>query len=241
MQYPPSVSETGMSREDRNVFKGVDDLLPDVKYLLPKCDAEITIRKTLSEITQQFCRHTGALQTVLEVTVAGVNTTRYELPLSDTNSDLFYVREIGVWRIPAGGTSSTATFSRTLYPHQYSVEDPLEEDSVFLNLESSISVPTDGSTIILRISVALIPLFDQSVGENAYSLPDKFLRRWRQGIVSGAVARLAAMKKKPWYDDGLAFDMSKLYDSIESEAKDKASFNRMAEGSSLCVNRIGFV
>lgn len=239
MQYPVSIAETGMDREDRPVFRGVDDLLPDVKYLLPKCDAEITIRKTLAEQAQEFCRTTGCLTHRFDLTVV-TGTVQYELATADVNADLLCVNRVSLWRIPAGGT--VAQYSSDLNPGtDFDIEDPLDEDHVYLNLRSSYSAPVDGSTLILRAEVSLIPYFDQSVGTQAYAFPDKFLRRWRQALVSGAVAKLASMEKTPWFNSGLAADRQKTYDSLVGEAQNKANFNQMASGSYSAVNPIGFV
>lgn len=239
MQYPVSTEETGMDREDRAVFKGVDDLLPDVKYILPKCDAEITIRKTLAEKVQEFCRATHCLQTAFDLTVVTGQRT-YEIPVGDVNADLLNVREVGVWRNSTADTALRKAYELTPR-HDFQIDDPLEEDAVYLVLAAPLTAPTDGTSAVIRVYASLLPYFDQSIGTQAYSLPDKWLRRWRQAIVAGTVARLASMENRAWSNAGLAKDMQNTYNLNVVEAYNKADINHMAGGSGTCVNSTGFV
>lgn len=236
MQYPPSSSETGMDREDRAVLRSVDDLLPDLKYLLPRCDAEITMRKALAEAAQAFCRKTGALEYTAVIPVVD-GRFEYDLPVSDVNADLLNVKRIEVWELPAGETVERRAY--LLSQRAYDVLDPIDDDKVTLRLGDALYVGT--STLNMRVVMSLIPYYDQSVGAQAYSLPDKFLRRWRQAIVCGAAAALANMDGRPWVSKSLASDMNFRYYELVNEATEKADYNRMVSGSASCVNPTGFV
>lgn len=235
MEYPVTSAETGLGREDRNVYRGLDDLLPDIKYMLPRCDMEITARKTLAEVAQQFARVTGCFEYTVELTADG-SAYRYELPVGGP-ADILFVKEVRVYLTGADGVEK---YSRTLMTHTYSVEDPTEEDAAYLNLVSPVASP-DGSVTTLQVDVALVPHFDQMLGTEAYALPDKWLRRWRSALVSGTIARLAGMRGRPWTDAELSNAMYLQYMTQEGEAKAKANFNHMKQGYVSSVNPIGFV
>jgi hypothetical protein len=232
MDYPVTSTDTGADREVRNYLRGTDDYMPDALFLLPGCDEEITLRRTLAETAQQFCRETGCFEYEKVVTLTN-GVTRYALSVP-WPADVLNVKTCKVYGTTAAGVE---TFRYSLLPLlQFTVEDPTDEAGVYINLVNALDSATGGDTYSLKVALALVPHFDELMGTQATALPDKWLRRWRSGIVAGAVAALAAMTQKRWSDEALAADSRKRYDFVKGEALSKARFSQMLSGGQTCLN-----
>jgi hypothetical protein len=232
MEYPVT-SGTGLEREVRLTLKSLDDLLPDIVFLLPKCDEEVTIRKTLADVAQQFCRDTGVFEyTTANVTVVD-GTDRYAI-LIPFPADVMTVKEVRLYNVDP--LTSAETFSRTLIPESFDVEDPVEEDRVYLKLWETIT-PSSAGSLVMKIDVSLIPRIDDMLGTQATALPEKFLRRWGQSFVKGTIAKLAGMDNRAWTNKSLAGENSVDFMSLRSEAFSKAQGSKMKLGGQSCRSR----
>lgn len=225
MDYPATSTDTGLDREVRNYLRGTDDMLPDIVYLMARCDEDVTIRKTLAEVAQEFCRETGCFEYETPVDLAN-DTTRYKLDIP-WPADVLMVKKAKLFTVTSAGVE---TEQYTLDVQQFTVEDPTDEDGVYLNLGSAINAQAGGDTYRLKVTVQLVPYFDEMVGTQATALPDKWLRRWRSAIVSGAVALLAAMERKPWTDKELAGAHAAKYKRLRGEAWMKANGPELRNG-----------
>lgn len=232
MEYPVT-SGTGLEREVRLTLKSLDDLLPDIVFLLPKCDEEVTIRKTLADVAQQFCRDTGVFEyTTANVTVVA-ETTRYGIVIPFA-ADVMTVKEVRLYNVDS--VTSAETLSRALLPDEFYVEDPVEEDRVYLNLYGKYT-PSSAGSLVLKIDVSLIPRIDDMLGSQATAFPEKFLRRWGQAFVKGTIAKLAGMDNRAWTNKSLAGENSVDFMSLRSEAFSKAQGSRMKRGGQSCRSR----
>jgi len=234
MQYPVTTATgTGLDREVRSVYRGLDDIIPDVLYLLPKCDEEITIRKTLCEAAQQFCRDTGCFQ--YTTTIALVNDTKRYLLDCPWPAFILSVKEVRQNIISSTNQVNTST----VYHQNYTIEDPIEDDGNYINLANAINV-TAPVTATLEADLIIVPVLDEMIGTQATALPDKFLARWRAAFVSGAVYRLAGMDNKGWTNKALAADARSQYLALQGEAAYKAQLSNMRQGGHTCLPQIGF-
>lgn len=231
MDYPVT-SGTGMDSENRTYLRGLDDLLPDLKYILPRCDSDITMRKALCEAAQQFCRDTGCFEYTATISMTN-DVTRYVIPFP-WPADILTVKDVWV-----EFTTNALVKRSGLHPSAYSIEDPTDADNVYINLANAINVGT-GTTAEMKVELSLIPYFDQMIGTQAYALPDKFMRRWRPAFVQGAIARLAGMDNKPWTNKQLSSDARQQYMSLQGEAVSKSQIVHMRQGSATCANPVGW-
>lgn len=226
---------TGVATDSRNYFKGLDDMIADVKYMLPRCDAEITIRKTLAEVAQQFCRDTGVFTCVLELAAVQDRLEYFLEP--PFPADILHVNEIRVFVVANGAVE---TLSQILSPLSYEIVDDPQDDGVTLKLATPVQ-PATGYTTTIKVELAMVPYLDQMLGTEAYALPDKVLRRWRAAFVSGAISQLAMMDNRPWTNKSLALDRRAQYTALQGEALNKANVNKMRKGIASCLNSVGFV
>ena len=232
MEYPVT-SGTGLDRDVRLNLKSLDDLLPDIVFLLPKCDEEVTIRKTLADVAQQFCRDTGVLEyTTANVTVVA-GTDKYAI-IVPFPADVMTVKEVRLYNVNL--TTLEETLSRVLSPDSFDVEDPIEEDRVYLKLAEAIT-PQSAGALVMKIDVSLIPRIDEMLGTQATALPEKFIRRWGQAFVKGAVAKLASFDNRPWTNKSLAEENNADFMSLRSEAFAKAQGSKMKRGGQSCRSR----
>lgn len=231
MDYPVTAG-TGMDSENRAYLRGLDDLLPDLKYILPRCDSDITMRKALCEAAQQFCRDTGCFEYTASMTMTN-DVKRYVITIP-WPADILVAKKVRVDSVNAQSTNTV-----TLHPAQYSFEDPTDSDNVYVNLTAAHNVNAD-TVATLKIDLALLPYFDQMIGTQAYALPDKLMRRWRAAFVQGAIARLAGMDGKPWTNKQLSLDARQQYMQLHGEAVVKANYMHMRQGGVSCANPIGF-
>jgi len=232
MEYPVT-SGTGLNREVRLNLKSLDDLLPDIVFLLPKCDEEVTIRKTLADVAQQFCRDTGVLEyTTANVTVVE-GTDKYAI-IVPFPADVMTVKEVRLYNVNL--TTFAETLSRVLSPDSFDVEDPIEEDRVYLKLAEAVT-PQSAGALVMKIGVSLIPRIDEMLGTQATALPEKFLRRWGQAFVKGTIAKLAGMDNRAWTNKSLAGENSVDFMSLRSEAFAKAQGSKMKRGGQSCRSR----
>lgn len=232
----PVTSGTGLDRAVRNVFTGLDSLIPDVLYLLPRCDEEVTIRKTLSEVAQQFCRDTGVFCYTTDNVTLVSGTKRYFIDIP-WQADIKTVKEVRQYSVDL--TTLEETLTATLSPEMYWIEDPIEDDGAYLNLYTDINPSTAGASI-LKIDVSLIPYIDEMLGTQATALPEKFLRRWRAAFVSGTVAELAGMDGKGWTNKSMAEAQGRRFRSLREEAVDKAQLSGMKRGGQTCRNGLSW-
>jgi len=229
MDYPQTSTGAGLDREVRQL-RSLDDLLPDVVYALPRCDEEVTIRKTLAETAQMFCRETGCFtyEKVITLTDTG---TRYALATPWT-SDVLMVNSAKVYTVDA---AEVETLDYQLHERQFYVEDPADSETAYVNLYAPIKAAT-GTTKKLKIELSLIPAFDEMSGTQACAFPEKWLRRWRGAVVNGTIARLAGMARRPWSNETLANDAGKRYSYLKGEAVSKVGISRMQRGSATCID-----
>lgn len=231
MDYPASASDTGLDRETR-YLRGTDDLLPDVVYLLPRCDEEVTVRKTLAETAQTFCRDTSCFTHEKSLDLTN-DVKRYALTFP-WPGELLTVLSVKEYTV----TDGEETYNRELMPRSdYYVEDNAYGDNAYLNLWSAINAGND-STKRLKIEMSLLPDFDEMIGSSSCALPDKWLRRWRQAIVAGTVAFLAGMEQKPWSNASLALAQQRKYERLQGEAWSKANGSRLVTGGASFQNPV---
>lgn len=222
---------TTESREVRDMWAGLDSLLPDVLLWLPRCDAEITMRKTLAEVCQQFCRDTGAFTATSANITLTAGVTRYAIPVAWA-ADILTVNGVRIYVVAADGTE---TLYSELSPIEYAIDDPADGDSVYITFGSAMSAP-NGSTMAAKVDMALIPYFDEQTGATDEALPEKFVRRWRAAFAAGAIGRLAGMDGKPWTNKALADTNLRAYKSLHGEAVSKANISHMRTGGATCRN-----
>lgn len=232
----PVTSGTGLDREARSVFIGLDSLIPDVVYMLPRCDEEITIRKTLSEVAQQFCRDTGVFEYTTANVVMVTDSKRYAIAIP-WQADIKTVKEVRLYSVDP--VTLEETLIRKVAPEAYWIEDPIEDDHSYLNFYTAIN-PSAAGALVLKIDVSLIPYIDDMLGTQATALPDKFIRRWRAAFVSGTVAELAGMDNKGWTNKFLAESHGKRFRTLKEEACDKAQLSHGKRGGQTCRNGLSW-
>lgn len=227
----PVTDAAGKTRDVRNVWTGLDALLPDLLLWLPRCDAEITMRKALAETCQLFCRETGAFTATSANITLAADVTRYAIPVAWA-ADILTVTAVRVYVVAADGTE---TLYSELSPIEYAIDDPADGDSAYITLGSAMSAP-EGSTMALKVDMSLIPYFDEQTGVSAEALPEKFVRRWRGAFVAGTLARLAGMDGKAWTNKSLADANLRAYRTLHGEAVSKANISQMRKGGMTCRN-----
>jgi len=228
MDYP-DITGTGLDRAARDNFAGIDDIIPDLLHLLPRCDENVTIRMAIAEAAQQFCRDTD----VFKVKSNRIDAVADQLTYDITTNYPAEIKTVPQVKVYTGDDSdSAATLAQTLTGANFEIEDWLEE--VTLVLPVAISIPTD-EVAVLVADLVLIPTLDEMWGSYASAFPQPFLRRWRAAFAAGALASLAAMNGKPWHNPSLAQEKFMQYHSLKEEAIAKNMMG-MKSGGLSCRN-----
>lgn len=230
MIYPNDTS-SGTGRASRSKMATADDLLPDVKYLLPGCNVEITMRKGIATVIQNFCRETGAyIYTTADITCVAAQRL-YTIPIP-YEADVLVVRKLTYYNLDSDGDKED--IGRELFNEEYEIHDDLQEYAIKFKLATAYTPdPTYGSVFVAEVS--LLPRYDPLSDTGGCVIPNKFMERWRQGIVSGAIADLAEITGTRWYNKGLAERQRTIYNNIVTEAIDKASISKMIMGGGSAV------
>jgi len=165
-------------------------LAEDMVYKLPGC-ADLMIRKELQVVASDFCRRTGIF--IVEI--------RSEFDDAD----------VAVLRVPFSAfirtVLSVKTGSIVLRPGAYRVSG----NPATLTLLESMVQPLDDDPSVF-VEATLEPM----TGCEDY--PDDFIQRWGYGIISGTLARLFAMSKKPWSDPAQSALESAIYQNALTAA-----------------------
>jgi len=236
MNYPNDTG-TGTGVAIRCELASVDDLLADIKHWLPGCNTDITMRKTLATVVQNFCRETGVyVYTSRNISVVDAQHS-YLIPVP-LEADVLMVNSITLYGLDSD--SVKATSGRLLNPIEYSITDEILESGIYLKLVNSMA-STATSQSVLDIEVSLIPSYDQMIGEDNHSLPDKLMQRWRQAFVSGAISMLASMTNERWSNKGLAESQFTIWKEFLSEAVDKAVVAKLKQGGGTMKSRTPWV
>lgn len=230
MDYPATSTDTGIDGVRRAYLRGTDDFIPDVLYLLPRCDEDVTIRRTLAETAQDFCRETGCFAYEKVVDLADT-VTRYKLTVP-WPADLLVVDGMRLFIVKPDGTEK---FQTSFDQRQYSIEEPTETDGWWLVLNSPVNAGNSGDSYRVKLDMRLIPHFDELIGEQATALPDKWLSRWRRAVTAGAVAFLAGLNGKPWSDEQLADMQRRKYNDLRGEAWQKANQTKLKSGGTSAI------
>jgi len=236
MNYPNDTG-TGTGSAIRCNLASVDDLLPDIKHYLPGCNAEITMRKALATVIQNFCRQTGVFQYTLDdITVVDKQYSYLmSIPL---DADILTVDAVTQYGLDSDGDKEDD--GNLFHPKAYDITDDILVNGVYLKLVNALG-STENSQSVLVIEVSLIPSYDQMIGKNNCSIPDKLMRRWRQAFVSGAIADLASMTNERWSNKGLAENQRVIWQEFHDEAIDKAVVAKLKKGGGSVKSRTKWV
>ena len=236
MNYPNDTG-TGTGTAIRCNLASVDDLLPDIKHWLPGCNVEITMRKTLATVIQNFCRQTSVYQYTLDdITV--VDKQQSYLLSVPLDADILTVDAVTQYGLDSDGDKHK--HGHILFPASYSITDDILVNGVYLKLVNALA-STETSQSVLVIEVSLIPSYDQMIGENNCSIPNKLMSRWRQAFVSGAISSLASMTNERWSNKGLAENQRVIWQEFHDEAIDKAVVAKLKKGGGSVKSRTPWV
>lgn len=236
MNYPDDTG-TGTGREVRCNMSVADDILPDVKHYLPGCNVEITMRKAIATAIQNFCRETGVfIYKTDDITVVDAQR-EYEITLP-YKADILMFRELTQHSLDSDGNKVYP--GNKLHPTQYEVEDDLQDYNISIALRSPLGASETAQSVLVA-DLSLIPQFDSLIDAGGCALPNKFMQRWRQAFVSGALMDLAMMTQEQWSNKGLADRNADIYSSLTVEAIDKASVSKMIQGSGSMLARTPWV
>jgi len=236
MNYPNDTG-TGTGTAIRCNLASVDDLLPDIKHWLPGCNTEITMRKTLATVIQNFCRQTGVYQYTLDDITVVNKQQSYLIPIP-LDADILTVDAVTQYSLDGDGDKQT--YGHILFPASYSITDDILINGIYLKLVNALG-STESAQSVLVIEVALIPSYDQMIGDDNCSIPDKLMKRWRQAFVSGAIASLASMTNERWSNKGLAESQMAIWQGFHDEAIDKALVAKLKKGGGSVKSRTSWV
>ncbi|MEI6297337.1 MAG: hypothetical protein WCO84_06915 [bacterium] len=164
---------------------------------LPGC-ADLMIRKELQRTFRDFCKNTSALRVTVRKTLLK-DVVTYNLPLPYACViDSIYKLMIGDQKLEKNT--------------DYTIQDG---DTVTVTLaEGSTASIDDSATTKTYLDVYCI-LRPQVASEDC---PLFFLNRYADAIVSGTLARLHLMSRKPWSDSGMAQIEAGEYTNWKSSA-----------------------
>ena len=237
MNIPSQSTETGVDRQVRTQFAGVDNLLADIKYALPRCNVEIEIRKAAATVIQNFCRHTGVFICITDEITVVDQQEDYEI-FTPWEADISVIKEVKQYGYDASSVKSKNP--AILSTGSYNIVDNLASDAVYLRVNPVLSASVSNVST-LEIELELIPSYDEMIGEDACSIPDKLMRRWRQAFVSGTIYSLASMTNRGWTNTGLAEYHKEVWQAAHDEAIDKARVSNMSRGSSTMRSKTQWV
>ena len=174
----------------------LDAFTPRVHLWVPGCPAPL-VAAAIIDCAIQFCEDSHVLQVVPDPQPLKKGQADYDI--DSGSAQLTLSRVLRVWLGPDEPRA-------TGHPQWWEVVDP--------QTLRIWPVPTsDDTSQPLMMRLALKP------ERTATQLPDEFARDWMDGIVGGAVMRLATMPDQPYSNDGNAQKGAAMYSMWMNKAR----------------------
>lgn len=205
LEYKNALEENAVAANLRNLGSLADDMV----YRLPGCD-DVMVRKTLQAACREFCEKTSALRFCIPVPF---EVGRHEYPVMvPCDCHARAVRDVRFFFVPPAEEGHEEMRPAII------LADRKWTTMMTVGIGLVVVFPGVITDEFLATRTGFIAEVDCIPGPNSEDLPAPFLDKFGMAIVAGALARLYAMRNRPWSDESQAASERVSFERAVNEA-----------------------